>query len=280
MSQSRSPSSTRRLLPQRPSRPTTERGPGAGIALSLLLHAALIGATYFTWSRMLDATPESHAVPVDLITVTDQTNVQAMAPPPPPEPPKIEPQQQAAPEPPAPQLMDVEPAPEPPMPQIKIKPEPKKIEDTPKPPDQPKPKKQPSQDFAALLNKLTAPPKTPPNAKVGPRVVQGIGAANAMTADLIDALRSQIRPCWSPPVGAPNAADLIVDFDLTLNPDGSVNRATSNALSSGNPYTKAAAEAARRGIFQCQPYRLPQNRYDQWRDITPMRFDPRVEMNQ
>ena len=78
MSQSRSPSSTRRLLPQRPSRPTTERGSGTGIALSLLLHAALIGATYFTWSRMLDTTPESHAVPVDLITVTDQTNVQAM----------------------------------------------------------------------------------------------------------------------------------------------------------------------------------------------------------
>ena len=279
MSQSRSPSSTRRLLPQRPSQPTTERGSGAGIALSLLLHAALIGATYFTWSRMLDSTPESHAVPVDLITVTDQTNVQAMAPPPPPEPPKIEPQQQAAPEPPAPQLMDVEPAPEPPMPQIKIKPEPKKAVDTPKPPEQP-PKKQNAQDFAALLNKLTATPKTPPNAKVGPKVVQGIGAANAMTADLADALKSQIYQCWSPPVGAPNANDLVVDFDVAMNPDGSIARAASDAIAAGNPYTKAAAEAARRAIYQCQPYRLPQDRYSQWREINPLRFDPRQMMNQ
>ena len=279
MSQSRSQSSTRRLLMQRPSRPTTERGSAAGIALSLLLHAALIGATYFTWSRMLDSTPESHAVPVDLITVTDQTNVQAMAPPPPPEPPKIEPQQQAAPEPPAPQLMDVEPAPEPPMPQIKIKPEPKKAVDTPKPPEQP-PKKQNAQDFAALLNKLTATPKTPPNAKVGPKVVQGIGAANAMTADLADALKSQIYQCWSPPVGAPNANDLVVDFDVAMNPDGSIARATSDAIAAGNPYTKAAAEAARRAIYQCQPYRLPQDRYSQWREINPLRFDPRQMMNQ
>jgi outer membrane biosynthesis protein TonB len=266
-------------LPQRPSRPTTERGSGAGIALSLLLHAALIGATYFTWSRMLDTTPESHAVPVDLITVTEKTNVQAMAPPPPPEPPKIEPQQQAAPEPPMPQLQDVEPAPEPPMPDIKIKPEPKKVVDTPKPPEQP-PKKQNAQDFAALLNKLTAAPKTPPNAKVGPRVVQGIGAANAMTADLADALKSQIYQCWSPPVGAPNANDLVVDFDVAMNPDGSIARAASDAMSAANPYTRAAAEAARRAIYQCQPYRLPQDRYSQWREINPLRFDPRQMMNQ
>jgi len=279
MSQSRSPSSTRRLLPQRPSRPTTERGSVAGIALSLLLHTALIGATYFTWARMLDTTPESHAVPVDLITVTDQTNVAAMAPPPPPEPPKVEIPQPTI-EVPPPQLMDVEPAPEPPMPEIKIKPEPKKVEDTPKPPDEPKPKKQPSQDFAALLNKLTATPKTPPNAKVGPRVVQGIGAANAMTADLADALKSQIYQCWSPPVGAPNASDLVVDFDVALNPDGTAARATSDAMSSSNAYTRAAAEAARRAIFQCQPYRLPQDRYSQWREINPLRFDPRQMMNQ
>src|ERR1700761_5162675 len=271
--------SVRRGTPQRPPRPTTARGPRAGIAVSLLLHAALIGATYYTWSRVLDSSPETHSVPVDLITVTDKTNVAAMAPPPPPTPPKIDipqPTMEAAP---LPQFQDVEPAPVPPLPDIKIQPEPKKVEDTPKPPDQP-PKKQTNQDFAALLNKLTTTPKTPPNAKVGPRTVQGIGAANAMTADIADALKGQIYQCWSPPVGAPNANDLVVDFDLVLNPDGTPGRATSNAMSSGNPYTRAAAEAARRAIFQCQPYRLPQDRYSQWREISPLRFDPRQMMNQ
>ena len=279
MLQSRSQiSGTRRLLPQRPPEPTTAAGPRAGLVLSVVLHAALIGATYFTWARMLDITPESHSVPVDLITVTDQTNVAAMAPPPPPAPPKIEVPQPTI-EVPPPTLMDAEPAPDVPMPEIKIKPEPKKAEDTPKPPDKPTPK-QSSQDFAALLNKLTATPKTPPNAKTGPRVVQGIGQANAMTADIADALKSQIYQCWSPPVGAPNASDLVVDFDLTLNQDGTPARATSDALSSGNPYTRAAAEAARRAIFQCQPYKLPPDRYSQWRDISPLRFDPRQMMNQ
>ena len=279
MSQSRSQtSSTRRLLPQRPPTPTTAEGPRAGLIVSVLLHAALIGATYFTWAHVLDVSPETHAVPVDLITVTDQTNVAAMAPPPPPTPPKIEIPQPTLEAPALPQFQDVEPAPEPPMPQIKIEPD-KKVEDQPKPQDKPKPK-QNSQDFAALLNKLTATPKTPPNAKAGPRVVQGIGAANAMTADLADALKSQIYQCWSPPVGAPNANDLVVDFDLVLNNDGTPARATSDALSSGNPYTRAAAEAARRAIFQCQPYKLPPDRYSQWREINPLRFDPRQMMNQ
>lgn len=275
---SKSQSQTRsinRALGQRPPRPTTARGPRAGLIVSLLLHAALIGATYFTWSRMVNVSEESHAVPVDLITISKETNVAAMAPPPPPEPQKIEiPTPQL--EPPAlPQFEEVEPAPEPPIPQFKIEPE-KKAEQKNNQPT----KKQTNQDFSALLNKLTAQPKTPPNAKVGPRTVQGIGAANAMTADLADALKSQIYQCWSPPVGAPNANDLVVEFDLSLNPDGTPASANSDALRSGNPFTRAAAEAARRAIFQCQPYKLPADRYSQWREINPLRFDPRQMMGQ
>jgi hypothetical protein len=269
--------SAKRGFAQRPPRPTTARGPRAGLAVSLLLHAALISATYLTWSRMVNVSEVSHAVPVDLITVTRVTNIAAMAPPPPPTPPKIEvpvPQMEA---PALPQFNDVEPAPEPPMPQFKIQPE-KKTEQQNAETKQ----KQNSQDFAALLNKLTAPAKTPPNVKVGPRTIQGIGAANAMTADLADALKSQIYQCWSPPVGAPNANDLVVDFDLRLNPDGTVAAASSPALSNANPnpYNRAAASAGEAAIFKCQPYKLPADRYSQWSEINPLRFDPRQMMNQ
>ena len=269
--------SAKRGFAQRPPRPTTARGPRAGLAVSLLLHAALISATYLTWSRMVNGSEVSHAVPVDLITVTRVTNIAAMAPPPPPTPPKIEvpvPQMEA---PALPQFNDVEPAPEPPMPQFKIQPE-KKAEQQNAETKQ----KQNSQDFAALLNKLTAPAKTPPNVKVGPRTIQGIGAANAMTADLADALKSQIYQCWSPPVGAPNANDLVVDFDLRLNPDGTVAAASSPALSNANPnpYNRAAASAGEAAIFKCQPYKLPADRYSQWSEINPLRFDPRQMMNQ
>jgi len=269
--------SAKRGFAQRPPRPTTARGPRAGLAVSLLLHAALISATYLTWSRMVNVSEVSHAVPVDLITVTRVTNIAAMAPPPPPTPPKIEvpvPQMEA---PALPQFNDVEPAPVPPIPQFKIQPE-KKTEQQNTETKQ----KQNSQDFAALLNKLTAPAKTPPNVKVGPRTIQGIGAANAMTADLADALKSQIYQCWSPPVGAPNANDLVVDFDLRLNPDGTVASANSAALSNTNPnpYNRAAASAGEAAIFKCQPYKLPADRYSQWSEINPLRFDPRQMMNQ
>jgi hypothetical protein len=86
-------------------------------------------------------------------------------------------------------------------------------------------------------------------------------------------------------VGAPNAEDLIVDFDLLLNPDGSVARppqltGDSASAAASNPYTRAAAEAARRAIFECAPYKLPADRYSQWREINPFHFDPRQMMGQ
>ncbi|MGA7675846.1 MAG: hypothetical protein WCA78_12480, partial [Rhizomicrobium sp.] len=108
----------------------------------------------------------------------------------------------------------------------------------------------------------------------------GFGAQTAMTMDLSDALRNQIAQCWSPPVGAPNINQLIVSFELFLNPDGSVSEpprlATNSASAVANdPYALAAAEAARRAIYTCAPYRMPVNRYSQWRDITLI-FDPRM----
>lgn len=281
MSQSLSHIRIRRAVPQRPARPTTARGPRAGLALSFLLHVGLVAVTYFTWARMLDIAPESHPIPVDLITVTEKTNVAAMAPKPPPTLPKIEIPKPTLEPPPLPQFENVEPAPEPPMPQFKIAPQ--KTKPAPKPKTaarKPRAKERTGQDFAALLNKLAATPKTPAKAKAGPRTIQGVGAANAMTADLADALKSQIYHCWSPPVGAPNANDLVVNFDVVLNRDGSLVRANSDDLQSSNPFTRAAAEAARRAIFECQPYKLPPNRYDQWREINPLRFDPRQMMNQ
>src|SRR6185312_1284809 len=108
-------------------------------------------------------------------------------------------------------------------------------------------KKEMQQDFNALLNKLTTPDKAVKNVKPGPRVIQGVGAGNLMTADIADALRSQIYRCWSPPTGAPDARDLVVDYDLSLNPDGTVAQlrpTTGSAMAiAGNAYTRAASEA-------------------------------------
>ena len=262
----------------RRARPTTARGPRYGVLASAMFHGLIVAAALFTFHRNFETPEDSHVVPVDLVTIADQTNVAAQAPSA-PEPEKMDRPPPAVEAPPEPQLQEVEPAPEPPVPKFNVQKE--------KPPPVDKPvqtKKEMQQDFNALLNKLTAPDKPVKNAKAGPRVIQGIGMGNLMTADIADALKSQIYRCWSPPTGAPDARDLVVDYDLGLNPDGTVGRLQMTpgtaAQAAGNQYTRAAAEAASRAIYQCQPYRLPPDRYSLWRQINPLRFDPRQMMEQ
>jgi hypothetical protein len=264
----------------RRTRPTTEEGPRYGVLASLAFHGLIVAAMFFTLQRNFDTPEDSNVVPVDLVTVADVTNVAPQAPPQ-PEMEKIEIPQPPLEAPPEPQMQEVEPAPEPPMPQFDVKKE--EVKPVEKKPPEP-PKKTASQNFDALLNKLTAQQKPAKNAKPAERVIPGIGSGNAMTANIADALKSQIYRCWSPPTGAPDARDLVADFVLNLNPDGTVGalRMTpgTQVAASGNPYTRAAAEAASRATYQCQPYRLPADRYNVWREINPLRFDPRQMMQQ
>ncbi len=278
MLRSQNPAGDKRPRGARPPRPTTARANHAGLVISLGFHALILAATWFTWNKVTEMSPATHAVPVELV-VAEQTNVRAEAPP--PEPDQLVKPDTAIEQPPLPEFVDVEPAPVPPVPQFQIvKP---KTTDTPQP-EPPKTKKQIVQDADAVLNKILAQAAPPKNAKAGPRVIQGAGNQSLATADLADSLKSQIYGCWTPPTGAPNAADLVVDFNLSLNQDGTVmgrpQLSGNSANAMGNPYTRAAAEAASRAIYQCAPYKLPAARYNEWRQINPLRFDPRQMMGQ
>jgi outer membrane biosynthesis protein TonB len=260
---------------------------------AILLHGLIIAATFLTFAHKLDLeTEEAPVVPVDLVTIGQTTNLQAMVK----EQPKAPPKEEAQPSPPQPQAITPPPPaiqPEVPPDQAPSEPMIAKPEPVPvpklKPQEQPKPEEKKKQfninSVLALLNKQQPAAASVPGAKTGAHDVKGFGAQNAMVADLQDALRSQIAQCWSPPIGAPDAQDLIVDFDLLLNPDGSVAQppqlvGDSVSRAATNPYTRAAAEAARRAIYECAPYKLPQDRYSQWREINPFHFDPRQMMGQ
>jgi outer membrane biosynthesis protein TonB len=268
-----------------------------GAIAALLVHAGLIAfVVYFSvnWRPILNVAEDTPpSVPVDLVTIADKTNIAPTAPRAAPKPVETPPPAPPQPVPPAPTPPDddAEPAPVPSQPVVlKPAPPPKPIakpQPAPvAPPAPPKDVKKPKPDaFAALLN--TIPGETPPqqHARVADRTVKGVGAMNGATADIVDSLRAQIKPCWSPQVGAPNPADLVVDFDLVLNQDGSVAQPPQlvgdSAGRMGNPYTRAAAEAARRAIFACSPFKnLPADRYSQWREINPFHFDPRQMMGQ
>jgi outer membrane biosynthesis protein TonB len=277
--------------------PTTGRVQRAGLVVGLivavLLHAAIIVATLFGWQHQLEIADESPpVVPVDVITIGAKTNIASTIERHQQPQPKDEvtppPQNTPATTPPPPQAEAApEPTPVPPLPKPEPTPKPVTKPATPQPqaPAQPDQKKPKTDDFSSLLNKLTAPSATPRNAHVADRTVRGVGAMNGATMDLVDALRSQIAQCWSPPIGAPKSEELVVDFDLLLNADGSVAQPPqltedSAARAARDPYTRAAVEAARRAIFTCAPYKLPADRYAQWREINPFHFDPRQMMGQ
>jgi hypothetical protein len=79
--------------------------------------------------------------------------------------------------------------------------------------------------------------------------------------------------------------DLVVKFLLRLNRNGTVAglqlAPETIARATTNPYTRAAAEAASRAIYECQKtgYRLPPERFSEWSDIT-LNMDPRQMMGQ
>lgn len=253
-------SARQRAFPAR--RPaTTERGTPYGIPASLVLHGLAVAGLVFAF-RSVVPPGEMNMVPVDLITIAEETNVAAAAPP--------EPQQENFERPP------LEPMAAPPEPQIAepapIDAKPPEIKIAADPP-KPAPRRE-NNDINALLNQLTRAEPAPRNARPAARAQEAVGIGNAATASLADALRTAIAACWNPIPGAPNPADQIVVFALQLNRDGTVARVESQTRG-GNTYTAAARLAAEQAIRGCQPYdTLPANRYNEWRDFT-LRFDPR-----
>ena len=234
-------SATAQARPRLRGRPTTARCSPYGAPASLLLHGLGVAALLFAFQTNLDMA-ETNMVPVELI-IAEQTTFER-------------PPLEALPPPPVPDI--AEPAPvEAKPPEFKVTPQ----RETP-----------PRKDINALLNQLTTPDRNAP--RTAPRATEAVGASNMATASLADALRSQIRNCWSPMTGAPNPNDQVVTFSLRLNRDGSVG-GLEVLTYTNNAYGAAAVEAASRAIYSCQPYRLPLDRYSQWQEFRPLRFDPR-----
>jgi outer membrane biosynthesis protein TonB len=280
-----------------------DRRSPAGWVGSVVLHGAIIIGTLFTVSHTLDiADQAAPVVPIDLVTIAQKTNIRASAhhmhhiaptPTPPvpkemPTPPQVQPQPQPAPPPPQPQpappkQAEAEPLAEAPQPVIpKHRPQPApapKLQEVKQPEEKPQEDKKKSFDVdkvLALLNKVAPSQAAAPDAPEGQRNVRGFGAQNAMTADLVTALRNQIYRCWSPPVGAPHP--VIVDMEVSLNPDGSVAHSPQLLENSNDPYFRAAAEAARRALYACAPYHLPADQYNEWHEISDLHFDPSTMM--
>jgi outer membrane biosynthesis protein TonB len=154
---------------------------------------------------------------------------------------------------------------------------------------QPKP---PAEDpFKSLLKNLTKdipqqPTDQPPNpqVKTPPKPATGAQAplATNLTASEMDALKNQLRQCWSLPAAAKDAQDLAVDIDISVNPDRTVASAqVDDQGRMSDPVFRAAAMSALRALRmpQCTPLALPPDKYQEWQSMT-VRFDPKEMLGQ
>ena len=97
-----------------------------------------------------------------------------------------------------------------------------------------------------------------------------------LTVSEIDAIKRQIRRCWSADAAAKELDELVVTIEVWMNEDGTVREARiAPETRIRGPAHRAAAERALRAVQneRCQPYRLPPEKYARWRQMK-LDFDP------
>jgi TonB family protein len=101
--------------------------------------------------------------------------------------------------------------------------------------------------------------------------------SSPLTTSELDIVKAQIERCWNVPAGSRDVPNLTPEFRVQMRRDGTV--ATTQLLNPdrmNDPFFNGAAESANRALLnpQCQPLKLPLEKYDQWKTFT-ITFDPK-----
>lgn len=287
-----------------------ERAERYGLGVAAAGHVALFVALSLSlFSARIPKPPVADTMDVQLV---DKVGLTSAAPkvaqeaPAPSVAPEQGPPTEAAPPPPAP-APKPEPKPSPPKPEPKpeVKPEPKPTPAKPEPkpapekPAKPAPQKQPpkktglSSDFLKDLPKDTPGKEKPKGSRLGSDFLKGLspdkstGKANAPRAAAVSAqsmaglaalLLQQVKPCYNPPAGGADAGQIATVLDLRMNRDGSVASVQIGEQSGVNgqnqAYARQMADAARRAVLRCAPFKLPPEMYEGGWDDFGFRFRP------
>ncbi len=274
-----------------------------GRIFSVLLHMVLLLFVIFGLPSFLTPTPpeEPHAISVEILPISEMSNVKpAEAPPEPEQKPEEKHAEQKKPSPPVKTAQEAPPPPPKEAVPLPDKPKEKKEEKKPEPPKEKKEEKKPEKkkpkqdDLMAVLKavKETAQKekkedksKKPPVEDPSPtKAVSSHYDPNVkMSLSEVDAIMSQLSKCWNMPAGAKDAQDLVVVIHAEYNPDGSYIRAEiareSLARYNSDPFFRTAADAAMRAVQRCTPLTgLPADRYNGWREMD-LHFDPKYALN-
>lgn len=112
------------------------------------------------------------------------------------------------------------------------------------------------------LLKETRPSPQPPR--------RGVGERSANTARLEALLYNYVKPCWDGVDDQPFPETLNVQMSLELNENGSImdlSLVEPSRRPIGNSPMGIAVDRALRAVRKCAPYRLPNDEYNEWRDI-------------
>lgn len=89
------------------------------------------------------------------------------------------------------------------------------------------------------------------------------------------ALVLAVQECWNVPYGVRDAGNLVVVLSVELTPEGELADSPRLLEPAGSPQglIKQAYEAGSRALFRCAPYKLPREKYEQWKTLEVV-FNP------
>lgn len=269
----------------------TERGAIGWAAVGHLLLLALLSLGLArAWAPSRDI---ADVTPVEFVDIGAATTVTERTPP----PPEAAPREVGTPTP----AEELVPDPAPPVPTPPVESVARQVADTtaqdaiaaevaatPPPRTRPAPSPPARREFdagqlAALIDKAL--PEGPRQPRALNAARDGKASADApisaiQMATLQQAIRGQIAPCWNPPVGGADVADMTVVLTIRLNRDGSVAGtpqlvSQTGATDGNSAYARAFVEAARRAVLRCAPLQLPADLYRHWAAFE-LNFDPKL----
>lgn len=273
-----------------------------GLPISIGLHGAVLLGGLFFFGRSIPTLDEGQVIAVEIVAISEFTNVRAAIKAPKPTPPVDVPepmtlqtpmenaeeeadtarqrQTEAAPEP----KRDVAPDPTP---------TPEKVAEAPAPKTEPTPKDNKPEPPAFDLDRLSdivnrtrdvAPEKNQQVALQGEenryefadvsRTASGEGTG--LSVSMLDRLQTEMLKCWRESRDAVNPESLVVQFRVRLLPDGYVESVQMIGQTGSGPFAEVAKQRAQAAIKKCEPYDfLPAEDYNGWRDMT-LSFRPRA----
>jgi len=141
--------------------------------------------------------------------------------------------------------------------------------------------------ISALLNKIPdseAPPAgswqtdAKPNLPTGAAAGAPEGKDTRLTASEVSMIavmmKSATARCWNINSGLEGAANLVVDVEVRLRDDGSIDGTPRVTNMRSDPAFRDAADSAMRALIQCAPYDLPRKFYKGGWDHMVVTFDP------